>query len=135
MIIETINIKPSKIKEIISSSELEIVFESGEVLKLSDYHDQDCCENVYADFEAIISYIPQLKNEYDSIIIDGVEGIGFKIGFKSKDRELSALENVLIPCYNSQNGYYSDKLDLIIVYPNGEKKKFDITDYKKDDID
>lgn len=135
MILETISIKPSKIKSVNTKDNLEITFESGEVVILKDYHDQDCCESVYADFGNINHYLSQLTAEYEQIVIEGVKDMGFLIGFKSKYRDVYPLENILIPCYNEQNGYYSDSLSLQIIYPDGKEKQVDITEYKKDYID
>ena len=42
-----------KIIDIIIDDKLEFVFEEGEKIVLESYHDQDCCEKVYADFDVI----------------------------------------------------------------------------------
>ena len=75
-------------------------------------HDQDCCEHVYADFEAADIYRKQLTewNSYNEIIIWGVSDMGFIIEFIGNNFP----NKMLIPCYNEQNGYYSDNLQLSI---------------------
>lgn len=42
-------------------------------------------------------------------------------------------EKFFVPCYNEQNGYYSDKLELIL-HKNNETEKIDITDFVEDNI-
>ena len=72
-------------------------------------HDQDCCENNYADFK-------QLKDTgvenvvFKFIDFERVENSGFRFG---DDRF-----KVFVPCYSDQNGYYSDDLDI---YLNNKK--------------
>ena len=96
-----------------------ILFDDG--TKIFDYHDQDCCENVYADFEQLKD-TDILEQEFKDIEIEGVEGSGIR------------LNGYFIPCYNKQNGYYSSNLEIIIEYPDGKKVKKDITNFVEDDI-
>jgi len=89
-----------KIKEINSE---EIIFDNGIVIGYEHY--QDCCEHVYADFESL-KYSSILNHNFGCLSIEDVPDFGIKLnGFP-------------IPCYNDQNGYYSDDLQLIIKYPN-----------------
>lgn len=67
---------------------------------LIDYHEQDCCESVYADFSNLDSDI--LKHKFKSISLEEVNE-GFRFG---DDRKY------FVPCYNEQNGYYSDYLEI-----------------------
>ena len=110
-------------------------YASDSKLKFSYYHDQDCCENVYADFGAlndtgfekfIIEYINKERSRYfdPSIDIEFVEDYGFRINGYG------------VPCYNSQNGYYNDNLELIIeTYHKGALVSNFIFDCdKKDEI-
>ena len=66
-------------------------------------HSQDCCEHVYADFKAI----DDLAYDYEftePLIFEAVEGYGFRFGNEGK--------MVSVPCYDYQNGYYSDRLTI-----------------------
>lgn len=93
---------------------------NGIVIK--DYHDQDWCEQVYADWSSLddTSFYDTIFTEVE---IELIEGIGFRIN------------KYLVNCYNSQNGYYSSALDLVISYPNGKRDTIDISDYVEDNID
>lgn len=113
-------------------SALELVFERS-IVKISDHHDQDCCEAVYADLEDINLYKNSLIDNYygyKELIIKGVEDVGFLLCFMKNNEEG---EKILIPCHNEQNGYYSDGLDLIVEH-NGERETFDIGKYKNNRI-
>lgn len=87
-----------------------ICFDNGN--RLTAYHEQDCCENVYADFEAIKAYNTLGETADKSVFdidfpedllatVELVKDLGFKFN------------NVFVPCYNEQNGYYNDGLELI----------------------
>lgn len=89
-------------------------------LSISTHHDQDCCESVRGEFSVFKHYVDEIlkMKKIDNIRIKGVEGEGFVIFLESGyDSYSSYYENkvgVFVPCYNEQNGYYSDKLELII---------------------
>ncbi len=108
-----------KIKEITSDYAL---FDDG--TKLSSYHDQDCCENVYADFEQLKT--TAIENEeftYEDLLqMQGIEDTGVKI------------KGYLIPCYNSQNGYYSSNLEMVVESPNKPTVKIDVSNFVEDQI-
>lgn len=108
-------------------------------LYLSAYHDQDCCERVYADFEVFTSYLAQIKNMsiIENVRIKGVSGEGFVVFFEgTMDWTKEYYEQkvgVFVPCYNEQNGYYSSNLILNIVY-DAEEYVFDLNDCIDDRI-
>jgi hypothetical protein len=83
-----------------------IKLENG--VTITHYHDQGCCENVYADWGYLegCDISPLLVNGLINIEI--VEGAGFR------------LNGIFVPAYNSQNGYYSDNLTITINYGNFE---------------
>lgn len=122
-----------KIKQI---DEDEIIFDNN--YKLKCYHEQDCCESVYADFEMLKNYNVSVKTgknikikeiefvETLELLIDGVPGAGFNI--------ISIIgEKFFIPCYNEQNGYYSSNLELIL--DKGKTQEImDISEFVKDNI-
>lgn len=123
-----------KIKEI---NDDYILFDNR--YKLRAYHEQDCCENVYADFEILKDYNVSTKTgksikiqEIDfeeslEQLIQGIEGQGFNMVSKIE-------EKFFVPCYNSQNGYYSSNLELILYKSEKLKETLDISDFVKDDI-
>jgi hypothetical protein len=122
-----------KIKEI----DDEILFDNGH--RIYYHHDQDCCENVYADFKVLNDYNLSTKTgktinikdiDFPDDIdknIEYIEEMGFNIISKIG-------EKFFIPCYNSQNGYYGSDLELIIL-KGKEKIEINISAYVKDDID
>lgn len=94
-------------------------FENGAIV-VTDYHSQDCCENVYADFTQLADKIGQ---EFVDYHIDPVPGAGFRIGGE------------FVPCYNEQNGYYSSNLSIQIDYvPLDHQQEIDISDCVEDRI-
>ncbi len=121
------------IKEI---NENNIIFDNG--YKLEAYHNQNCCEHVYADFDILESYNLSTKTgqsinikEVDfeenlNKLVEGIKKLGFNL--------ISKLgEKFFVPCYNSQNGYYSNELKLIL-HTSNSKETLDITDFVKDEI-
>ncbi len=122
-----------KIKQI---DEDEIVFDNNYELRY--YHEQDCCESVYADFEMLKKYNVSVKTgkninikeiefaETLESLVEGVPQAGFNI--------ISITgEKFFVPCYNEQNGYYSSDLELILV-KDKTQEIMDISEFVKDDI-
>ena len=96
----------------------KIVFTNG--IEITDYHDQDCCEHVYADWKQLED--TEIKNRiFNDIKIEPIKDSGFR------------LNGFFVPCYDEQNGYYSNNLELTIEYPDGKKKTIDISDCTKKD--
>lgn len=94
-----------KIKKITDGA---IEFDNGNVLEF--FHYTSCCEQVYADTRNIqaMSHVnfPVYEAEFDeNLVVEMVSGIGVQLinvnGMK-----------YLISCYDSQNGYYSDQLEM-----------------------
>lgn len=77
-----------------------IEFSDGSMLV--DLHDQDCCENVYADFSNLDSDI--MSYDFKGAIKIEKAQNGFKFGDNRRW--------FYVPCYNVQNGYYSDNLSI-----------------------
>lgn len=104
-----------------------LIFDDGS--ELGDYHRQECCEEVYADFENMMAMVDGKENYVDAKDLDffddilksivPIEGLGFYIVTKQG-------VCLLVSCYNVQNGYYSDELSLCFER-NGEKEYMDIT--------
>ena len=91
-----------------------IEFSDGSVLV--DIHYQDCCENVYADFSNLDSDI--MSYDFKGAIKIEKAQNGLKFGDNRRW--------FFVPCYNVQNGYYSDNLS--IAYGSSAKK---IARYRK----
>jgi hypothetical protein len=127
-----IELKPSRFKSFdFGNDSIAINFEDDQVI-LSDYHDQDCCENVYADWEILKHYEKQIDgyDEYSNLVIKGVPEMGILLCFGD-----DPLRKVLIPCYNEQNGYYSTNLELKVKHGTGPEIRLDITNYVEDHIE
>lgn len=104
--------KPIKINE------KGIVFDNG--TQITDYHNQECCESVYADWKQIEELFR--NSEFDDIKIEGVKGSGFR------------LNGFFVPCYNIQTGYYDSDLKLVIEKIDGTKKEVDISEFTETQI-
>ena len=110
-----------------SVAETGIVFSDGSTL--SYVHQQDCCENVYADFEAIKDELYTIDS-FSKLIVSRVLGCGIRLHFGLATYSVGYL---LIPCYNQQNGYYNSNINLLfdgIGFAINE----DISDCVKDEI-
>ena len=66
-------------------------------------HEQDCCENVYADWKAGFEDVDLSTFDVSEIDIENVENSGFR------------LNGQFVPCYDEQNGYYSSDLRIEVV--------------------
>lgn len=98
-----------------------IYFDNG--LKLSYYHESDCCENHWLDFTHIE------LDDFDGLIFD-LSGDFFE-RIPEYGIALKPLNGhpVRIPGYGSNNGYYSANLSLIVTDSSDVTiKVFDISD-------
>lgn len=92
-----------------------IVFDNG--TQISDRHEQNCCESVYADFSHLETYnvLPRTGESItiyniefpEQLILSEVEGEGFCLISSDGSKWF-------VPCHNEQNGYYSSDLQLLI---------------------
>ena len=99
-----------------------IIFSNG--AKLSSYHEPDCCEEHYLDMNHIT--LEDFEGlEFDLTkenFFNRIEGYGI---------ELTPIKGypVKIPGYGYNNGYYSNKLDLVLSNPvTGDREIYDITE-------
>lgn len=93
---------------------MELIYDGSEIIgiKLSNgttithEHYQDCCENVYADWESLkdVDLSPLLNTKL--IKVEVVKDFGFR------------LNGIPVPAYNEQNGYYSNNLQIVVDYGN-----------------
>ena len=89
--------------------------------ELTDFHEQDCCESVYADWSSLDD-TGFFNSKFSRIALDFVKGVGFRIN------------GYTVHCYNSQNGYYSSSLALVVKLDGKEVSTLDISDYLEDNI-
>lgn len=87
--------------------------ETNTGVKFKTHHEQDWCEAVYADWSSL-NDTTFFTTEFQDIQIDFVKDTGFRIN------------GYLVNCYNSQNGYYSSNLVLIINQPGTDEIVIDI---------
>ena len=100
-------------------------------VKFEGFHDQDCCEYVYADFNIIKYYKSQIEKlgTISKIELKSVPECGFILFIYSNGGYFEKREGVLINCYNCQNGYYSSALDLIITDGSHTVGTYDLDSY------
>jgi len=118
--------------ESFESTDEKLTIKIGEeIVEFSTDHAQDCCESVYGEFSNVKYYKEQVLNkEIKNIVIKSVSEMGFMVCF---NEDYGVGIKIFIPCYNSQNGYYSSNLELVI--KRGEvKTTIDISDAVEDNI-
>ena len=120
----------------IDIKEDRVVINADKIVTVFYSHDQDCCENVFADLGVFKDYNKDIigKNIKD-LVLKEVNGIGFLMNFY---RDYDDSVKVFIPCYNYQNGYYSSDLKLVINIDDDYKREymsFDISHLVEDHID
>lgn len=79
-----------------------ILFDTGD--EITCYHEQNCCENNYADFSQLDD-IARNTEFQKPLTFEFVDGSGFRFGNENK--------MFFIPCYSEQNGYYSSAIDIL----------------------
>jgi len=102
-------------------------------IRIETNHDQECCERVYADFSVFEFFKEEIKKrEIVKIEIKKVENTGFIIFVYFFNKYQEERTGILVNCYNEQNGFYSDELE-IKVYK--DKKLLESFDAEKYDIE
>ena len=87
--------------KIIEITEVDITFDNGNRIWFD--HKQDCCEHNYADFKQIDDLA--LEQEFDEDLkFESCPNSGFRFGNEGR--------MVFVPCYSSQNGYYSTWINI-----------------------
>jgi len=111
-----------------------LTFDNGSILGYE--HEQDCCEQVYADFENMQIITDVGKNHVDAMDLDFFDDILKSIvpiadlGFYIVTKQGIC---ILVSCYNNQSGYYSSnlKLEFIRNIEDNENEEMDITECTK----
>lgn len=88
-----------RIKEV---NENMILFDNGNSITFD--HEQDCCEQNYADFEQLDDIARTVEFERP-LEFQACEGQGFLFGNRPG-------KMFFVPCYSCQNGYYSSDVDI-----------------------
>lgn len=116
----------------VNDESIKISFEDDKELVFSTYHDQDCCEHVYGDFSVLKYHVEEMLGTLvRGIEVKAIKEMGFLLCIDCGYEEFIKM---FVPCYNYQNGYYSDDLKLQI--KDGELSvEVDITDCVEDHID
>lgn len=114
-----------KIKKI---NEEGILFDDGSTL--IDYHERECCEYVYASWKDMVAITEANGNELKLADFDFFENILDSIvpieelGFYLVTKQGLCIR---VDCYNIQNGYYSNDLELRYTSKNREEVRKDIS--------
>lgn len=110
-----------KLKVVKIESE-QVEFDNG--VKLFSNHDQSCCENHYLKFDDLT------MSDFEGLQFD-LSGDGFFRRIEGYGIELIPIQgwSVKVPGYGSNNGYYSDNLELVLADSSGKViREYDITE-------
>ena len=91
--------------KIVEAEENILRFDNG--VEIYCDHDQQCCENNYADFTQLDDIARSRDFDTDKLEIEILEDQGFRFGNKPFNMHF-------VPCYSVQNGYYSTNLNIFI---------------------
>ena len=95
---------------------------------ISDYHRQDCCEQVYVDFEQLDLHEENIKS-MDKILWFSITKVEWEWILVRLLLPNGEPYKILLPCYNEQNWYYSSDLSLnVYIEEDDIEQVFDITD-------
>lgn len=96
-----------------------LLFDDGTTVQ--DYHQQTCCEHVYADWQQLQD-TTIWDEEFDDVVIEGVPNAGIRVN------------KYFVPCYNEQNGYYSSNLRITVQRPGLGHHHIDVSAFVEDRI-
>lgn len=88
--------------KILKITEDAIEFNNGTAITY--YHEQDCCEHNYADFQQIEDLAYEVEFD-ENLVFEAVPEYGFRFGSKGTPM-------FFILCYSYQNGYYSSDISI-----------------------
>lgn len=109
------------------SNGIRLEDKNGVEYALYSYHEQDCCEVHYLDFDSLeLSEFEGLLFDFDtedlSNSIERVEGSGIRLKPNNG-------HPIFIPGYSHNNGYYSDDITLVFCrYDDDVYCQIDVTD-------
>ena len=78
---------------------------------ISHEHIQDCCEEVYADWNSLKDQPIMTLEKIIQVDFVMVKNSGIVLDLFNQDYQKYSF---FVPCYNVQNGYYSNDLKLIV---------------------
>lgn len=87
--------------EVVTVNSFKNGVELSNGIKITDSHEQQCCENVYADWSSLEDTGFE-NTEFSNLKVELIENLGFR------------LNGYTVHCYDRQNGYYSGNLSLEI---------------------
>lgn len=91
--------------KIVKIEENRIEFSDGTIIHCD--HCQDCCEHNYADFHQLDDLARNYNYKTSRLRFEAVDGSGFRFGD-------SPFRMFFVPCYSSQNGYYSSDIEVYL---------------------
>ena len=107
-------------------SDIGILFANG--IRLESQHFSDCCETHYLNFSDLtLEDFEGLEFNFSRLCLAAgtffrrVEGYGIEL------LPISGW-SVKIAGHGYNNGYYSDQLDLLLIFPNGSSLTYPITE-------
>ena len=109
--------------KVVKVNEEGIEFSDGTVI--SHYHDQDCCEHVYAnwiDWSNDFSNVVEIRSLTIWTVPDAGIRIEFSHGYQSRDFVW------FVACYDEQNGYYNSNLEITISTGENALVAVDVSD-------
>lgn len=118
--------------KIVKVEEERIIFDNGSILE--SYHEQECCENHYVDFTSINDQGFE-NEEFAEHLLKILEVNSYKNDDCPFDFDrwssffnIKDLKNnkYTLTIYNSNNGYYSTNVSLILTHKNGDVETFSI---------
>jgi len=89
-----------------------ILFDDGLILTHS--HMQDCCEHVYADWDYLKDETGIKNVDFSDLTIEERSNRKTRTGIRICGQD----HKFFVPCYNEQNGYYNDRLDIVLIDTN-----------------
>lgn len=81
-----------------------IRFDNG--VEIECCHQQDCCEDVWADCRSIDDLVENLEFDTNNLVFEALD-TGFRFGNNASNM-------IFVPCYNEQNGYYSGDITVYL---------------------
>lgn len=91
--------------KILDVTDYGIIFDDG--TEITDYHEQECCEFNYADYEQLDDIARITDFDTSNLVFEEVSDSGFRFGNAPN-------KMFFVPCYSYQNGYYSSNVQIYL---------------------